>query len=225
MATKRYDAILDAALTAFAKNGFDGIGLREIAKTAGVAAATINYHFETKEKLFQEVVRRGAERSVRRRLERLDDVLSIGKNVELEDIVRALFHIYNIPPEEISLADYEFNQLVVRFGFPDNEFARNVVHAPFDDMAIHFIEAMIKTPDGFTRQAAARAYLWSLPAGMTAISQHVRYARLASIDPEDFRNVHSFDALVDFICVGMRALAKARPSSGRKKKASRPSKA
>ena len=216
MATKRYDAILDAALTAFAKNGFDGIGLREIAKTAGVAAATINYHFETKEKLFQEVVRRGAERSVRRRLERLDVVLSEGKNVALEDIVRALFHIYNMPPEEISLADYQFNQLVVRFGFPDNEFARNVVHTPFDDMALHFIEAMMKTRDGFNRQTAARAYLWSLPMGMTAISQNVRYARLAAIDPNDPRNVHSFDELIDIVCVGMRALAKAKSAPGKR---------
>ena len=39
--TSRHDAILDAALVAFTKKGYDGVGLREIAKTAGVAQATI----------------------------------------------------------------------------------------------------------------------------------------------------------------------------------------
>lgn len=48
--------ILEHALPLFAKNGFDGVSIREIAKVAGVNSAAINYHFQNKENLYQEIV-------------------------------------------------------------------------------------------------------------------------------------------------------------------------
>jgi AcrR family transcriptional regulator len=53
-ATKQ--AILDAALAAFCANGYDGVGLREIATAAGVTAVLANRYFGTKEALFSDVV-------------------------------------------------------------------------------------------------------------------------------------------------------------------------
>lgn len=49
-------AILDAARLAFTRFGYDGVGVREIAKNAGVTAMLVNRYFGSKEKLFQEVV-------------------------------------------------------------------------------------------------------------------------------------------------------------------------
>ena len=49
-------AILHSALAAFARHGYDGIGIREIAETAGVTAVLVNRYFGTKEKLFAEAV-------------------------------------------------------------------------------------------------------------------------------------------------------------------------
>ncbi|GAB3742654.1 TetR/AcrR family transcriptional regulator [Amycolatopsis oliviviridis] len=49
-------AILEAAITAFTRHGYDGVGLREIAATAGVTAILINRYFGSKEALFTEVV-------------------------------------------------------------------------------------------------------------------------------------------------------------------------
>jgi AcrR family transcriptional regulator len=49
-------AILASARTAFARAGYDGVGVREIAKGAGVTAMLINRYFGSKEKLFAEVV-------------------------------------------------------------------------------------------------------------------------------------------------------------------------
>lgn len=43
--------ILEAAEALFAKNGFSGTSVREIAKEAGVNVAMINYYFEGKDKL------------------------------------------------------------------------------------------------------------------------------------------------------------------------------
>jgi AcrR family transcriptional regulator len=49
-------AILASARSAFARAGYDGAGLREIARGAGVTAMMVNRYFGSKEKLFAEVV-------------------------------------------------------------------------------------------------------------------------------------------------------------------------
>lgn len=48
-------AILDSARKAFARAGYDGVGVREIAEGAGVTAMLVNRYFGSKEKLFAEV--------------------------------------------------------------------------------------------------------------------------------------------------------------------------
>ena len=49
-------AILASARRAFARAGFDGVGVREIAMGAGVTAMLINRYFGSKERLFAEVM-------------------------------------------------------------------------------------------------------------------------------------------------------------------------
>lgn len=49
-------AILDSARGAFARSGYDGAGVRDIARGAGVTAMLVNRYFGSKEKLFAEVV-------------------------------------------------------------------------------------------------------------------------------------------------------------------------
>lgn len=48
--------ILDAARVLFAAHGFDGTSVRDIANTAEVNVASVNYHFHSKEKLFFSVI-------------------------------------------------------------------------------------------------------------------------------------------------------------------------
>lgn len=50
------DAILKSARKAFARSGYDGAGVREIAEAAGVTAMLVNRYFGSKEQLFAEVV-------------------------------------------------------------------------------------------------------------------------------------------------------------------------
>lgn len=50
------EAILGSARRAFARAGYDGAGVREIAAGAGVTAMLVNRYFGSKEKLFAEVV-------------------------------------------------------------------------------------------------------------------------------------------------------------------------
>lgn len=48
--------ILASARQAFARAGYDGVGVREIAQGAGVTAMMVNRYFGSKERLFREVV-------------------------------------------------------------------------------------------------------------------------------------------------------------------------
>jgi AcrR family transcriptional regulator len=50
------DAILQSAIGAFARAGYDGVGVREIAGEAGVTAMMVNRYFGSKEQLFAEAV-------------------------------------------------------------------------------------------------------------------------------------------------------------------------
>jgi AcrR family transcriptional regulator len=50
------DAILHSALAAFSRHGYDGIGVREIAQTAGVTGVLVNRYFGSKEELFSAAV-------------------------------------------------------------------------------------------------------------------------------------------------------------------------
>jgi AcrR family transcriptional regulator len=50
------DAILQSAIEAFARAGYDGVGVREIASDAGVTAMMVNRYFGSKEALFAEAV-------------------------------------------------------------------------------------------------------------------------------------------------------------------------
>ncbi|MCZ8382003.1 TetR/AcrR family transcriptional regulator [Mycobacterium sp. CPCC 205372] len=50
------EAILNSAIRHFARAGYDGVGVREIARDAGVTAMMVNRYFGTKERLFAEAV-------------------------------------------------------------------------------------------------------------------------------------------------------------------------
>jgi AcrR family transcriptional regulator len=49
-------AILESAIRHFARAGYDGVGVREIASDAGVTAMLVNRYFGSKEQLFAEAV-------------------------------------------------------------------------------------------------------------------------------------------------------------------------
>ena len=50
------DAVFDSAATLFAKSGFDGVSVEDIARDAGVNKAMIYYHFADKLALYRAIV-------------------------------------------------------------------------------------------------------------------------------------------------------------------------
>lgn len=80
------DAILDAAELAFARTGFDGTGLREIAAAAGVSQALLRYYFGAKQDLFDAVFRRRGHQLAQRRLALLQ---ALGPDAPVQGIIAA----------------------------------------------------------------------------------------------------------------------------------------
>ena len=65
---------MDVAERLFARNGFYGVSVRDITSSADVRLASVNYYFETKEKLYFEVLARRADYIVKERARRLDNL-------------------------------------------------------------------------------------------------------------------------------------------------------
>jgi AcrR family transcriptional regulator len=80
------DKIIEVATALFADHGYEGASVREIAKNAGVNLAAINYHFTSKQNLYQEVLREGI-----CEFEKNIENLTKGKNLTTEELAIAMY--------------------------------------------------------------------------------------------------------------------------------------
>jgi AcrR family transcriptional regulator len=106
------DLLLDAAEEVFAKRGFEGASLEEIAETAGYTRGAIYKHFGSKEELFLEANTRFNERYV----QAFTDVLDPGTAIEewdLPTIARRWREMSVADADRLALGA-EFNLYVLR---------------------------------------------------------------------------------------------------------------
>src|SRR5512145_612481 len=85
------ERILDAAEALFMVHGYEATSLRSITAAAAVNLAAVNYHFGSKEELFQAVLTRRLDPMNRERIELLDKLEreAAGKPVSCEKILFA----------------------------------------------------------------------------------------------------------------------------------------
>lgn len=100
--------ILRCAREQFAKNGFYGANLKDIAKSSGVANSLVNYHFNNKEELFRTCI----ELFAKDRVEAIKKILSIPKNreemrVRLEIFVDEMLYSYTLDPHGFEIIHQE----------------------------------------------------------------------------------------------------------------------
>jgi AcrR family transcriptional regulator len=83
--------ILDAAEEVFMAHGYDGASMRQITGVAGANLAAGNYHFGSKEALFQAVLGRRLQVLNQERLRVLDELEAAGAPLKPSQIVDAFF--------------------------------------------------------------------------------------------------------------------------------------
>ncbi|GAA3417903.1 TetR/AcrR family transcriptional regulator [Streptosporangium vulgare] len=88
------EAILRAGVEGFTRHGYDGVGVREIAQSAGVTAMLVNRYFGSKEGLFAEVV----EASMADRTVLTDDPATLARDVAAALVRRTAPHADGLDP-------------------------------------------------------------------------------------------------------------------------------
>ncbi|MDD7836662.1 MULTISPECIES: TetR/AcrR family transcriptional regulator [Paenarthrobacter] len=93
------EAIVAAARTLFAEQGFEGTSLRQVAREAGVDPAMVHHFFKGKDELFAASVELPADPA-----EVLSDVENVAPTVRAEAIVRAVLELWEGPARHALVA-------------------------------------------------------------------------------------------------------------------------
>ncbi|MCA0319566.1 MAG: TetR family transcriptional regulator [Proteobacteria bacterium] len=203
------EEILDAAERLFAKSGFDGTSMREIAQEAGVAQALLHYHFKTKEGLFEAMFSRRSGAINRIRLARLDAMIARGTPT-LEEIVDSLLRPTIEAGHDPSRGGSTFASLILVMGASNLDWQKGLISASYDAMAKRYIAALRLALPELTPANATWGYLFIIGAALTQMSPTGRADRLSDGETTDSNTETMLSRAVAFAAAGMRGLA-ARP--------------
>ena len=160
--------ILDAAEKLFVEHGFEATSLRSLTSTAGVNLAAVNYHFGSKEELFQAVLTRRLDPMNQERIELLGRIEreAAGRALSCEKILFAML----IPALKLARDEKRggnnFLRLVGRAYADPAPFIRHFLSAQYAGMIGRYKEAFLKALPHLSRQELT----WRLHFVMGALS-------------------------------------------------------
>jgi AcrR family transcriptional regulator len=200
------ERIRDAAEQIFATHGYEGASMRLIAEQAGVAQATLHYHFQNKDTLYEAVFERRSSAINNRRATLLDALFGRKGKPTLEDVLEIL--LLPAPPlSNKARSDYEaFQQIVTAASVSSDRRSKELMTRYYDPIARRFVEAFQKVVPELSEKSAIWSYLFALGARMQAQSRSNRAARLSkSKMGNDETAVSAF--LAAFVAAGIRTAA------------------
>ena len=160
--------ILDAAESLFMEHGFEATSLRQLTSAAGVNLAAVNYHFGSKEELFQSVLTRRLDPMNQERIELLERLEreSGGKPISVERILSSML----IPALRLARDERRggknFLRLLGRAYADPAPFIRHFLSQQYVDMIGRYKEAFLKSLPHLSRQELT----WRLHFVMGALS-------------------------------------------------------
>jgi AcrR family transcriptional regulator len=180
------EAILASARRAFAEHGYDGAGVREIAKGAGVTAMLINRYFGSKEQLFAEATAAAMAQPV---------ILS-RRNLDAADLSRAMAEglVALTNPGAPVLEGFQ-----IMFRSTSSHSAAQIGREQIEQ---HHLKTLTEALSGPLRAERAALAL-SLVAGVQIMRQMMELSPLTAADPA---------ALADLLTPMVRSLIEAPPA-------------
>ncbi len=200
------DRILDAAENVFMEFGYEGASIRRITSDAGVNLAAGNYHFGSKEALFQAVLGRRLQALNQERLRLLDELEAKANGAPLkasqivEAFFGALFRIGHEPGGET------FLRLLGRTLTEPAEFIRAVLAKEYANVSERYQQALYRA----LPEVPKDEILWRFHFMLGATSYAIAGTSVLSMITDEWTN-HSDDAellmprLMSFLLGGLRA--------------------
>lgn len=198
----RRTIILDAAEMLFSEHGFDGVPVRSVANKAGVGLGIVTYHFPSKDKLFEDVVRRRADvvNDARR------TALRTLAEPTLEELLAAFFGPYI---DLIGSGDTGWLAYARLHAMLTQDPKWTVLAADvFGSVAKEMIDSMVIAEPGLTEEAAIRGYVFIIGCMVsvfadTGLANVLSGGKLSTSDAAS-----SFEPMVRFGAAGIRGLVR-----------------
>ena len=199
--------ILRAAAELFAIHGYNGVSLRDIARRAKVPATLCSYYFGPKSELFASVfLHNPAGIEVRRAA-----LESFSDEGTLEDLMR--LWIDPIVDMRSNPEQAPFAILTARAAWDSSEEANAAVKRFFDPIAFSVLRSLTKLLPDRDPLDLAWGYEWALGAFL----MHLGNDRIESVSQGRavMGDIASqTDALIRFVCAGLRSIAPRKRSAG-----------
>jgi AcrR family transcriptional regulator len=203
--------VMDAAERLFATQGPEAVSIRTIAAEAKVSLGAINYHFVTKEKLFEEVFRRRVMPINAQRIEMLEraKVAAGGKLPSLEDVIEA----FVAPPLNLMSDTAGKGRALVVMQFLSHAFSHpgedGFLESYYEPVRSLFIDTLRKLLPHLTTEDVLWRYNYMVGAIIYAMGGPSRMMRLPrGMSSERVRPGSEVDAirqLVNFCAAGFEA--------------------
>ncbi len=147
-------AILDAAESLFAAASFDIVSMRDVAAKAKVPLGLINYHFQSKDKLFEAIIaRRSGELNVRRR----EAFATLDGKPDLRQVLDVFLRPYLELMLEGGPGWRAYGRLLAQTGQSDRW--TRLITRHFKETQDIILNALIEAEPRLTKEAAARGYV------------------------------------------------------------------
>jgi AcrR family transcriptional regulator len=202
--------ILDAAELLFMEHGFEATSLRSLTSAAGVNLAAVNYHFGSKEELFQAVLTRRLDPMNQERIELLDRIEreGMGRVLSCEKILFAML----IPALRLARDEERggknFLRLLGRAYADPAPFIRHFLSEQYAEMIGRYKEAFQKALPHLSRQELT----WRLHFVMGALSYTLAgtdalklFAQVTATDKDNDELL--LQRLAPFLVAGLKAPA------------------
>lgn len=192
--------ILKAAELEFADFGFDGAGMKALAKRAAVSQSLLHYHFGSKDKLYAAVIQNRSTLINEERLALLDAV-DLNTPDALEHVFRALFAPALGPSGGGRAYARIFAGLIA-----GNERDQALVREYYDDTAKTFLAALQTCLPGTNALQASQIYHCALGVLATSLARDGRTERLAEEHSSERETETLIQLLIHFAVGGARAI-------------------
>jgi AcrR family transcriptional regulator len=182
--------VLDAAEGLFMEHGFEATTLRQITARAGVNLAAANYHFGSKDELFQAVLSRRLDPMNQERLRLLDELetKAAGKPLTAEQVLWSMF----LPPVQLSRdrarGGADFLRLLGRAYVDPAPFIRNFLSERYAQMVARYKKAFAAALPNLPKQELSWRLHFTLGAMAYTLSGTDLMQVIVSANPPNAAN-------------------------------------